>query len=63
MKKLSSLCLAVSVLALGACSHTDNGGAKMQSYDEQAPYSHERTVGTDTTTTKADHMYNAHQNK
>jgi hypothetical protein len=69
MKTLVKVCLAASVLALGACAHhDDNGGAKMQSYDQQAPYSQERTAGSDTTTTTApvsqgDHMYNTHQNK
>lgn len=63
MKTLTKLCMAASLVVLAACSHTDNGGAKMQSYDEQAPYAHERTVGSETQATKADHMYNTRQNK
>ncbi len=63
MKTFAKFCLAASVLALGACSSNSNGGAKMQSYDEQAPYAHERTVGSDTVDHKADKVYNTHQNK
>ena len=63
MKTLSKLCMAASFLVLAACSTTDNGGAKMENYDEQAPYAHERTVGSEQQAAKADHMYNTHQNK
>ena len=62
MKTLSKLCMAASLLVLAACSTTDNGGAKMENYDEQAPYAHERTVGSEQAV-KADTMYNTHQNK
>ena len=63
MKSVAKFALLASVLVLGACSSTDNGGAKMES-DEQAPYAHERTVGSEQApAAKADHVYNTHQNK
>jgi hypothetical protein len=63
--KIAKFALAASILALAACSNTGNGGAKMQSYDEQAPYAHERTAGAETVAVdhKADKIYNTHQNK
>ncbi len=62
MKTLSTICMAATLVVLAACSHSD-GGAKIQSYDEQAPYAHERTVGSENQSTKADHMYNSRQSK
>ena len=67
MKAFAKLAMVGSVLALAAChSSVDNGGAKVERYEEQAPYAHERTVGAEQNRVvehKADRVYSSRQVK
>lgn len=65
MKKILTLCLIGGAFALSACAQ--NTGTADYSYESQAPYAAERTVGTEeiraVRTKSAETMFNTRQRK
>ncbi|MBI4030453.1 MAG: hypothetical protein HY370_02150 [Proteobacteria bacterium] len=63
MKKLIAISLVGTALALSACA--SKGKTTDYSYENAAPYAHERTAGegTATTTTRADRVFKSSQTK